>query len=103
MLPALAVSAFILREPACPAATQAWEQILAPLLMSGEIVDKSPASEPQPGLSVNRDNDLPGRPGRLSVVETRSPATEHCGHDYSWHLEACSALDGLTRCPNLTE
>lgn len=35
--------------------------------------------------------------------DNRSPATEHCGHDYSWHSEAHGALDGLTRCPNLTE
>lgn len=57
-----------------PAATQAWEQILAPLLTSGEIVDKSlRLSEPQPGLSVNRDNDLLGRPGRLSGCRDEEP------------------------------
>lgn len=45
--------------------TQAWERILAPLLTSGEIMDKSLRLS-EPGLSVNRDNDPLGLPGGLS-------------------------------------
>ena len=47
------------------AASQAWERILAPLLTSGEIMDKSLRLS-EPGLSVNRDNDPLGLPGGLS-------------------------------------